>query len=82
MPTLRDGLTSPHPTPPDHFKQADFKPAAEDAAKAKALINFLMQDPFFLARYRSNDPNVRAAAMVKLDEAHYQAYGDAPDKKR
>ena len=44
--------------------------------RAKALINFLMEDRFFLALYRSNDPKVRAAAMDKLNEAHHQAYGD------
>ena len=42
-----------------------YKPTAEKAAKAKALINFLMEDRFFLALYRSNDPKVRAAAMDK-----------------
>jgi hypothetical protein len=35
-----------------------------------------MQDPFFLAFYRSNDPKVRAAAIDKLNKAHHQAYGD------
>ena len=40
-----------------------------------------MQDTFFLALYRSNDPSVRAAAMDKLNKAHYQAYGDAPIKE-
>ncbi|HWJ19312.1 MAG TPA: hypothetical protein VNR65_11355 [Geobacterales bacterium] len=59
-------------------KQAYDKPAAENAATAKALINSLMQDKFFLALFRSNDPSVRAAALDKLNEAHYQAYGDAP----
>ena len=54
-----------------------YKPTAKEAAKAKALINFLMEDPFFLALYRSNDPKVRAAAIDKLNKAHYQAYGDA-----
>ena len=62
---------------PGHFKQASPKPAAEDTAKAIAHINFLMQDQFFLALYRSNDPKVRAAAMNKLNDAHHQAYGDA-----
>jgi|SRR5271157_1449231 len=61
-------------------KQAYFKPTAENAAMAKALINFLMQDKFFLALFRSNDPSVRAAALDKLNKAHYQAYGDAPAK--
>ena len=63
---------------PSHFKQASPKPAAEDTAKAIAHINFLMQDQFFLALYRSNDPNVRAAAMDTLNKAHHQAYGDTP----
>ena len=69
-----------HITDRDNFKQASPKPTAEDAAKAKALINFLMEDPFFLALYRSNDPNVRAAAMDKLNNAHHQAYDDTPTK--
>jgi hypothetical protein len=51
---------------------------AEDAAKAKALINFLMQDRFFLEHFRSDDPKVRAAAMDTLNKAHHQAYGGAP----
>ena len=55
------------------------KPRSEDAAGAKALINFLMEDQFFLALYRSNDPKVRATAMDQLNEAHYQAYGPAND---
>ena len=53
-------------------------PVAGDAAKAKALINFLMQDRFFLEHFRSEDPKVRAAAMETLNKAHHQAYGDAP----
>jgi hypothetical protein len=52
----------------------------EDAAKAKALINVMMQDRFFLALYRSNDPKVRAVAMDKLNKAHIQAYGLSPIK--
>jgi len=36
-----------------------------------------MQDRLFLALYRSNDAQVRAAAIDKLNNAHYQAYGDA-----
>jgi hypothetical protein len=48
---------------------------AGDAAKAKALINFLMQDRFFLEHFRSEDPKVRAAAM---DTLNHQAYGDSP----
>ncbi len=55
-----------------------YKPTAEEAAKAKAFVNFLMEDQFFLALYRSIDPKVRAAAMNKLNDAHHQAYGDAP----
>lgn len=61
-------------------KKSYFKPTAENAAMAKALINFLMQDKSFLALLRSNDPSVRAAALDKLSNAHYQAYGDAPVK--
>ena len=57
-------------------KQACYQAAAEDAAGGKALINFLMQDKFFLALLRSNDPKVRAGAIDKLNKAHYQAYGD------
>jgi hypothetical protein len=52
----------------------------EDAAKAKALSNVMMQDRFFLALYRSNDPKVRAVAMDKLNKAHIQAYGLSPTK--
>ena len=74
MPTL----DSTHAVLPGYSKQASRKPAPEDAAKAKALINFLMEDRLFLALYRSNDPKERAAAMNKLNEAHHQAYGDAP----
>ncbi len=62
---------------PDNLKRVDCTPTKEEAARAKALINFLMEDRFFLALYRSNDPKVRAAAMDKLNEAHHQAYGDA-----
>ncbi len=58
-------------------RQGSRKPIPENAAQAKALINFLMEDRLFLALYRSNDPKVRAAAMNKLNEAHHQAYGDA-----
>ena len=50
----------------------------DDAAKAKTLINVMMQDRFFLALYRSNDPKVRAVAMDKLNKAHIQAYGLSP----
>ena len=59
-------------------KKAYYKPTAENAAQAKALINFLMQDKFFLVLLRSNDPKVRTEALDKLNKAHYQAYGDAP----
>ena len=69
MPTFEEGAAF-----------TSYKPTAEEAAKAKALINFLMEDRFFLAHYRSNDPKVRAAAMNKLNDAHHQAYGDAPAK--
>ena len=54
-----------------------FTPTAEEAANAKALINFLMEDRFFLSLYRSNDPTMRATAMDTLKKAHHQAYGDA-----
>ncbi|MFZ1110348.1 MAG: hypothetical protein WAN43_18620 [Rhodomicrobium sp.] len=58
------------------------KPAAERAANGKALINFLMQDKFFLDLYRSNDARTRAAAIDKLNNAHNQAYGDLLGVKR
>ena len=77
MPTFGEGAAFTHAILPDNFKQASYKPTAEEAAKAKARINFLMQDRFFLALYRSNDPKERATAMGKLNNAHYQAYGDA-----
>ena len=77
MPILGDGTAFTHAILPDDFKQANHKPTAEEAAKAKARINFLMQDQFFLALYRSNDPGVRATAVDKLNKAHHQAYGDA-----
>jgi len=80
MPTFGEGAAFTHAILPDNFKQASYKPTAEEAAKAKARINFLMQDRFFLALYRSNDPKVRAAAMDKLNKAHHQAYGDASTK--
>ena len=78
MPTFADDAAFTHAFLPDNFKQTS--PTTEEAAKAKALINFMMQDQLFLALYRSNDPNVRAAAMDKLNNAHHQAYGDAPTK--
>ena len=80
MPTFGDGAAFTHGLPPEHSKQAFYMPTAEEAAKGKALINFLMEDRFFLALYRSNDPKVRATAMDKLNKAHHQAYGDAPTK--
>jgi hypothetical protein len=58
-------------------RQASYQPTAEDAAKGKALINFLMQDRLFLALFRSTDAKVRAGAIDKLNEAHHQAYGGA-----
>jgi hypothetical protein len=76
MPIFGDGTA--FTVPPEHSKQASYEPTAEEAASAKALINFLMEDRFFLALYRSNDPKMRAAAMDKLNNAHHQAYGDAP----
>ncbi len=78
MPALRTDIAFTHAVFPGNLKQASYSPTAEDAAKAKAHINDLMQDRFFLALYRSNDPKVRAAAMEKLNKAHHQAYGDAP----
>ena len=75
MPTVRDGTAFTHAILPGNFKQTSY---TEEAAKAKALINFLMEDRLFLALYRSNDPKVRATAMDRLNEAHHQAYGDAP----
>ena len=80
MATLSDGTAFAHATLSGHFKQASHEPGSEEAEKAKALINFLMEDRFFLAHYRSNDPKERAAAMDELNQAHLQAYGDAPSK--
>lgn len=74
MPTLKENVA-----PPSHRTMKGLPmPRMDGAASAKSLINFLMQDRFFLALYRSNDPNVRAAAIDTLNEAHHQAYGDAP----
>ncbi len=70
MPTLGDAPTLAQTILPDNDE-----PAVEESTKAKELINFLMQDRFFLALYRSNDPKVRATAMDRLNEAHHQAYG-------
>jgi hypothetical protein len=55
--------------------QACRTPKEENAAKGRALINFLMEDRLFLALYRSNDPGVRANAIDLLKKAHHQAYG-------
>ena len=77
MPTFEESPAFTQAILPKYSKRASYKPTAEDAAKAKALINSLMQDGFFLALYRSDDPKVRAAAMDKLNKAHHQAYGDA-----
>jgi len=78
MATLGDGTAFTHAILTDHIKQAYLEPSPGESEKAKALINFLMQDRFFLALYRSNDPKVRAAALNELNQAHYQAYGYAP----
>ena len=80
MATLGDSTAFTHATLSGHSKQVSHKPGSEEAEKAKAFINFLMQDRFFLALFRSNDPKVRAAAMNELNQAHYQAYGLAPTK--
>ena len=80
MPTFADGAVFAHSILSDNVRRANHKSTEEEVAKAKALINFLMQDRFFLALYRSNDPKERAAAMNKLNKAHHQAYGDAPTK--
>ncbi len=80
MPAVRNDTAFTHTIPPEHSKQAFYKPTAEEAAKAKALINFLMQDRLFLALYRSNDPKVRAVAMDKLNKAHHLGYGVSPTK--
>jgi hypothetical protein len=55
--------------------QACYMPKEENAARGRALINFLMEDRLFLALYRSNDPGVRATAIDLLKKAHHQAYG-------
>ena len=80
MPTFEESAAFTQAILPKYSKRASYKPTAEEAAKAKALINFLMQDRLFLALYRSNDAKVRAAAIDKLNKAHYQAYGDGPIK--
>jgi hypothetical protein len=78
MPIFEDRAAVAHAIPPEHSKLAFYKPTAEDAARAKAMINLLMQDRLFLALYRSNDPKARATAMDKLNKAHSQAYSGAP----
>jgi len=80
MPTFEEGAAFIQAILPEYSKRVFYKPTGEEAAKAKALINFLMEDPFFLALYRSNNPKVRAAAMDKLNNAHHQAYDDGPTK--
>jgi hypothetical protein len=80
MPTFGDGAAFDLAIPSERSRQAFHKPTADEAARAKAMINFLMQDRLFLALYRSNDPKVRASAMDKLNEAHRQAYGGAPKR--
>jgi len=54
MPTFEEGTAFTQAILPEYSKRAFYKPTAEEAAKAKALLNFLMEDPFFLALYRSN----------------------------
>ncbi len=78
MPIFGDGTVFTDAILPDSIKQPHSQPPDEEAAKAKALINFLMQDRLFLALYRSNDPKMRALAMEKLNRAHHRAYGDVP----
>ena len=80
MPAFGDGAAFAHAIPPEHSPRASYKPTAEEAGKAEALINLLMEARFFLALYRSNDPKVRAVAMDKLNKAHIQAYGLSPTK--
>ena len=45
MPAFEDGAAFTHAIPPRHSKNAYYQPPAEEAAKAKALINFLMVFP-------------------------------------
>ena len=87
MPTLSDDYTVTNAVAGEiealresPSQQGYYNPTAESVARSKALINSLMQDKFFLALYRSNDARVRAAAIDKLNKAHYQAYGDGPIK--
>ena len=63
----------------DRSEQACDTPTAEDAAKAKALINVMMQDRFFLALYCSNDPKVRAVAMDKLNISSHPGLRPLPN---
>ena len=77
MPTVRDDTVFPHAILPGNLKKSSYNYRTEEAVKAKALINLLMQDRIFLALYRSNNSKERAAAMEKLNEAHHHAYGDA-----
>ena len=77
MPTFEKGAVFAHPILWDNVRRANHKPTEEEVVKAKALINFLMQDRFFLEHFRSEDPKVRAAAMDTLNKAHHQAYGDS-----
>ena len=79
MPTLSDDYTVTNSVAEEIVALRE-SPTADSAARGKAIINFLMQDKFFLALYRSNDAKVRAAAIDKLNKAHYQAYGDGPIK--
>ena len=75
MPSLKESLAEPS------LPLSNACPGSvDDADRAKSLINFLMQDKFFLAHYRSPDPRVRAEAMDRLNEAHHRAYGDGPVK--
>jgi hypothetical protein len=75
MPTFGECAAFAYAIPPENSKQAFYKPTVDEVAKAKAMINFLMEDRAFLALLRSNDPKVRANAMDQLNEAHRQAYG-------
>ena len=63
MPIVREDTVFTHAILPVNLKKVSYNYRAEEAAKAKAFINFLMQDRLFLALYRSNDPKVRAAAI-------------------
>ena len=54
MPTFGDGAVFAHPILSDNVRRANYKPTEEEVVSAKALINFLMQDRFFLALYRSS----------------------------